>query len=110
MFKDVGLNIVHGMNRNAKQTLVQIVMLVAVFTTLMELGSGQVTFSNGWKPGKRSYDTGNCRLSSKSVRSICQLLLTELKQLAVCEARAVLRSLQPAEDTLSNQILFSGGR
>ncbi|XP_049812975.1 uncharacterized protein LOC126259927 [Schistocerca nitens] len=51
------------------------------------LVASQVTFSRDWSPGKRNPEP-TC---AKHAASICQILVNELRQLAACEVKSLLR-------------------
>ncbi|CAB3384822.1 adipokinetic hormone/corazonin-related peptide-like [Cloeon dipterum] len=72
---------------------VPLLMLVATILLLRHSAVAQVTFSRDWTAGKRSLNSGlgsECAPNVKSTVALCQILVSELRQLASCEMRSHL--------------------
>ncbi|XP_059476672.1 adipokinetic hormone/corazonin-related peptide-like [Neocloeon triangulifer] len=67
-----------------------LLMLLAAALVIRHSAIAQVTFSRDWTAGKRSLSPGmgtECSPNLKSTIALCQILISELRQLASCEMR-----------------------
>ncbi|XP_046750315.1 adipokinetic hormone/corazonin-related peptide-like [Diprion similis] len=87
-------------------------MFFLVLVCYTRIGSGQVTFSRDWNPGKRSPSSeGSCLTNAKALAAACHALMSELKKLSACQTRTVVQLLRSQDDGVhSDQAVLFGRR
>ncbi|XP_062559741.1 adipokinetic hormone/corazonin-related peptide-like [Armigeres subalbatus] len=108
-----------SLRRNTlSQKLICFVVLCMVLTST--LTCAQVTFSRDWNAGKRSLGeaaqpTSECAAVWRSVTNLCAAVTKNIQHLTMCEARALMKSIQNDDTSMENNgsgnlQLFSNGR